>query len=173
MGSRAGQHWAPAAPVGAWSWSRAWGGSAQGGCSQQQCGDGGAIAQNPPAALCKERDEGIHTQTWPRSHWEMPTDAFHHRLRAFLFLHRYHRSTACPLPDHVSHTDKKSLVLTLSRPQPALLHWELATSHVSPGAAPQKITSPEGPQILELGCYRTNPGGIRAGQQGASCPRRP
>lgn len=34
-----------------------------GGCSQGQRGDGGAIAQRPPAALRGERDEGTRTQT--------------------------------------------------------------------------------------------------------------
>lgn len=32
----------------------------------------------------------------------------------------HHRSTACLLPDCTSHTDKKSLVLMLSHPQPPL-----------------------------------------------------
>lgn len=64
----------------------------------------------------------------------------------------YHRSTACPLPDGTSHADKKSLVLTLARLQPALLRWELATSHVSPGTAPQQIASLGAPQTLELCC---------------------
>lgn len=61
------------------------------------------------------------------------------------FLHHYHRSTACPLPDCTTHADKKSLVLMLSCLQAALLHWELATNRVSPGAAPQKIPSLDAP----------------------------
>lgn len=152
-----------------------------GGCSQGQRGDGGAIVQRPPAALRGERDEGTRTQTWPRSRWRTLTDAFHRCSRASLFLHRYHRSPTCPLPGRAPHADKTSLILALSHPQPALLHWELATSHVSPGAAPQKIASLEAPQILQLCCYRTNPGGItRAGREAAAhaapdaprCPKR-
>lgn len=67
VGSRAAWHRALAVPVSAQSWGRVWGSSAQGGCSQWQCRDGCATVQNPPAALCEERDEGICTQTLPRS----------------------------------------------------------------------------------------------------------
>lgn len=127
-----------------------------GDCSQRQHRDGCAIAQNPAAALREGRDEGIRTRLWPHSRWETLTDAFHRCSRASLFLHCYHRSTTCPLPDRTPHADKTPLVLTPSCLQPALLHWKLTTSPVSPGAAPQKVTSLEAPhccpQILELCC---------------------
>lgn len=51
-----------------------------------------------------------------------------------------------PLPDCTARTDKTSLTFTRPHPQPALLCWELATSHISPGAVPQKITSLDTPK---------------------------
>lgn len=62
-----------------------------------------------------------------------------------------------PLPDCTPHTDKTSLVFTRPHPQPALLCWELATSHSSLRAVPQKITSLETPRILKLPCRHELP----------------
>lgn len=75
VGSQAGRHQPLAVPVGTKSRSRVRGSSVQGHCSQRQCGDGGAITQNAPAALQEGRDEGIRTQMWPHSCWETPSDA--------------------------------------------------------------------------------------------------
>lgn len=109
------------------------------------------------------RDEGTDTQMWPHSHWQILTDPFH-GSHASLPLQCYHSPASCLcLTAHRTQTQHPSSSHLLT-----LLCWELATSHISPGAVPQKITSLETPQTLKLPCRHKPPAAGPGHQESAS-----